>query len=106
MRGTRMSRAVRLLVAVGAAAALVTMAPAEAAPKKHVYSAPFKVGTSGGDQFSYHSATGGGGVTLAGVYPNPRGLNCSKATPYPKLPVEFRTTHPVRKALTQYDSTI
>jgi hypothetical protein len=101
-----MSRAVRLLVAVGAAGALVTMAPAEAAPKKHVYSAPFKVGPSGGDQFSYHSATADGTVTVARVYPIPGAINCTKGAPYAKLLVQFRATHPVHKVVATYDSAL
>jgi hypothetical protein len=99
-----MSRAVRVLAVVGAAAALVTMGPAQAAPGKHVFTAPFKVGPSGGDAFSYHSASTSGTVTVARVYPIPGAINCTKGAPYAKLLVKFRATHAVHKVVAAYDS--
>ena len=101
-----MSRAIRVLAAVGTAAALVTMAPAQAAPKKHAFTAPFKVGPSGGDAFSYHSASTSGTVTVARVYPIPGAINCTKGAPYAKLLVTFRATHAVHKVVAAYDSAV
>ena len=100
-----MSRAVRLLAAVGCAAGLVAAHPADAAPaKSKSYSAPFKLGPSGGDAFSYHSATSDGTVTVARVYPIPGAINCTKGAPYAKLLVQFRATHAVHKIVATYDS--
>jgi hypothetical protein len=101
-----MSRAVRLLVAVGAAAALVTVAPADAAPKKHVYSAPFKIGPSGGDQFSYHSATSDGTVTVGRVYPIPGAINCTKGGPFARLLVLHKARGPVHRVVATFDSAL
>ena len=100
-----MSRAVRVLAAVGCAAALVTMAPADAAPK-HSYSAPFKIGPTGGDAFSYHSATSDGTVTVGRVYPFPGVINCTKGGPYAKLLVQFRATRAVHKVVATFDSAL
>jgi hypothetical protein len=100
-----MSRAVRLLAAVGCAAALVAAGPAGAAPaKSKSYAAPFKLGPSGGDAFSYHSATSDGTVTVARVYPIPGVINCTKGAPYAKLLVQFRATRAVHKVVATFDS--
>jgi hypothetical protein len=102
-----MSRVVRLLAAVGSAVALVAAMPADAAPAKaKAYAAPFKLGPSGGDQFSYHSATADGTVTVARVYPVPGAINCTKGAPYAKLLVQFRATHAVHKVVATYDSAV
>jgi len=98
-----MSRALRLLAALGCSVALVTMAPADAATK-HTYSAPFKLGPAGGDQFSYHSATSDGTVTVGRVYPIPGVINCTKGAPYAKLLVQFRATRAVHKVVATFDS--
>jgi len=100
-----MSRVVRLLAAVGCAVALVAAMPADAAPAKaRSFGAPFKIGPSGGDSFSYHSATSDGTITVARVYPIPGAINCTKGAPYAKLLVQFRATHAVRKVVATYDS--
>jgi len=101
-----MSRAVRLMAAVGAVTALVTMSPADAAPKKHVYSAPFKVGPSGGDAFSYHSATSDGTVTVGRVYPIPGAINCTKGGPYARLLVLHKARGPVHRIVATFDSAV
>jgi hypothetical protein len=98
-----MSRAVRLLAAVGCAAALVTMAPADAAPK-HSYSAPFKIGPSGGDQFSYHSASADGTVTVGRIYPIPGAINCTKGGPFARLLVLHKARGPVHRVVATFDS--
>ena len=100
-----MSRVVRLLAASGCAVALVVAMPAGAAPDKgKSYGAPFKLGPSGGDSFSYHSATSDGTVTVARIYPIPGAINCTKGAPYAKLLVTFRATHAVHKVVATYDS--
>jgi hypothetical protein len=98
-----MSRAVRLLAALGCAVAVVEAAPADAAPAKS-YAAPFKLGPSGGDEFSYHSASSDGTVTVARVYPIPGVINCTKGAPFAKLLVQFRATHAVHKVVATFDS--
>ena len=100
-----MSRVVRLLAAGGCAVALVAAVPADAAPAKaRSFGAPFKVGPSGGDAFSYHSATTDGTVTVARVYPIPGAINCTKGAPYAKLLVQFRATRAVHKVVATFDS--
>jgi hypothetical protein len=98
-----MSPVPSMIALAGCAVALVTMAPADAATK-HAYKAPFKIGPSGGDSFSYHSATSDGTITVARVYPIPGAINCTKGAPYAKLLVVFRSTHAVHKVVASYDS--
>jgi hypothetical protein len=100
-----MSRAARLLAVVGCVAAAAVAVPADAA-SKHIYKAPFKIGPSGGDAFSYHSATSDGTVTVARVYPIPGAINCTKGAPYAKLLVQFRATHAVHKVVATFDSAV
>ena len=95
--------ATRGLTAVLALAALVTAGPATAGSHR-VYHAPFKVGPSGGDSFSYHSAGSDGTVTVARAYPVPGAINCTKGGPYAKLLVLHRATRPVRSITVTYDS--
>jgi hypothetical protein len=68
------------------------------------YSAPFKVGPSGGDEFSYHDAGTDGTVTVGRVYPIPGAINCSKGGPYAMLLVKHRATRPVKKIELSYDT--
>jgi len=95
----------RTLVALVAAAAtagvLTTAGPADAAKVK-TYAAPFKIGPSGGDSFSYHSADGSGTVTVGRVYPIPGVINCTKGAPYAKLLVPVQG--PVKKIVISYDT--
>jgi len=94
-----------LAAASVAAAGLVVAAPADAAKDKgKSYAAPFKVGPSGGDSFSYHSAASDGTVTVGRVYPIPGAINCTKGGPYAKLLVTPKTTKQVRKVVVSYDS--
>ncbi|HET6816456.1 MAG TPA: hypothetical protein VFH66_04435 [Mycobacteriales bacterium] len=100
-----MPRVLRLLASAGCAAALVVALPAGAAPaKSKSYGAPFKLGPSGGDSFSYHSATSDGTVTVGRIYPIPGVINCTKGAPYAKLLVVFRATRAVHKVVATYDS--
>jgi hypothetical protein len=98
-----MPRVLRLMAAAGCVAALVATAPADAAPTK-IYSSPYKIGPSGGDQFSYHSATSDGTVTVARVYPVPGAINCTKGAPYAKLLVLHKATGAVHKVVATFDS--
>jgi hypothetical protein len=68
------------------------------------YSAPFKIGPSGGDAFSYHEATADGDVTVGRVYPLPGAINCTKGGPYAKLLVQHRAVRPVKKVVLKYES--
>jgi hypothetical protein len=98
-----MRRSLGMLAAGIAVAALAVVTPADAA-SHHVYKAPFKLGPSGGDQFSYHSASTDGTVTVARVYPIPGAINCTKGAPYAKLLIVFKATHAVHKVVATYDS--
>ncbi|MDQ1694745.1 MAG: hypothetical protein QOJ03_98 [Frankiaceae bacterium] len=98
-----MARFVRLLAAVALAAGVAAVSPASAAPVKS-YQAPFKVGATGGDQFSYHSANSNGTVTVARVYPIPGVINCTKGGPYARLTVQHKATRQVRKVVVSYSS--
>jgi hypothetical protein len=100
---TPLGRVSRTLALLAAAAALTTVIPAAAAPAK-TYQAPFRLGASGGDQFSYHNASTDGTVTVARVYPIPGIINCTKGGPYAKLIVEHKATKAVRKIVVSYDS--
>jgi hypothetical protein len=104
MTTTTMQRRRRALALLATAAALTAVLPASAAPAGKTYQAPFKVGASGGDQFSYHSASSDGTVTVARVYPVPGVINCTKGGPYAKLIVAHKATKPVRKIVLSYDS--
>jgi hypothetical protein len=94
----------RALALLATAAALTTAIPASAAPTAKSYQAPFHVGASGGDQFSYHNASSDGTVTVARIYPIPGVINCAKGGPYAKLLVSHKATKPVRKIVVSYDS--
>jgi len=100
-----MSRVVRLLVAVACAAGVAATVPSDAAPGK-AYKAPFKIGPSGGDQFSYHSASSDGTVTVGRIYPIPGLINCTKGGPYAKLLVLHHATRAVQKVVVTYDSAL
>ena len=95
-----MHRFLGLAAASVAAAGLVVAAPADAAKDKgKSYAAPFKVGPSGGDSFSYHSAVSDGTVTVGRVYPIPGAINCTKGGPYAKLLVTYTDANGVQTFL-------
>jgi hypothetical protein len=98
-----MRRSLRALALGAAAVVVATVGPADAS-SHHVYKAPFKLGPSGGDQFSYHSASKDGTVTVARVYPFPGVINCTKGAPYAKLLIVFTAKQPVHKIVATYDS--
>jgi hypothetical protein len=100
-----MLRIGRGLVAIAATAALAAVVPAQAAPASGTtYQAPFKVGTTGGDSFSYHSASSDGTVTVGRVYPVPGVINCTKGGPWAMLYVDHKATRPVHKVVVSYTS--
>lgn len=97
MTRTVVTLAAATLVAAGFAATT----PASAAKAKS-YSAPFTVGADGGDQWSYHSASKDGMVTVGRVYPVPGVINCTKGGPYARLDVTHKATSAVRKVVVSY----
>ena len=101
-----MLRIGRGLAAVAATATLAAVVPASAAPASggKTYQAPFKVGTTGGDSFSYHNASSDGTVTVGRVYPIPGAINCTKGGPWAMLYVDYKATKPVHKIVVSYDS--
>jgi hypothetical protein len=99
-----MPRIRRGLGVLAAAAALASVVPATAAPSGKTFSAPFKVGTTGGDGFSYHSASSDGTVTVGRVYPIPGAINCTKGGPWAMLYVDYKAAKPVHKVVVSYSS--
>jgi len=97
---------VRTAVAVVMAATIASVVPATAAPTAggKSYDAPFKVGSTGGDSFSYHEASTDGTVTVGRVYPIPGAINCTKGGPYAMLYVDHKATKPVHKIVVSYDN--
>jgi hypothetical protein len=95
---------VRGVVALVTATTVAAVVPASAAPAGKSFQAPFKVGASGGDTWSVHSASSSGGVTVGRVYPIPGAINCTKGGPFAMLYVPFKATGPVRKVVVSYDS--
>ena len=106
MTRARFLRVGRAVVAVVVAGALAAVVPASAAPKAagKSYQAPFKVGTTGGDSFSYHSASSDGTVTVGRVYPIPGAINCTKGGPWAMLYVDHKATAPVHKVVVSYSN--
>ena len=109
MTAPRRFRFGRAVTTVGIAVALAAVVPATAAPSRgdgggKSYQAPFKVGTDGGDSFSYHSASADGTVTVGRVYPIPGAINCTKGGPYAMLYVDHKATGPVHKVVVSYDN--
>jgi hypothetical protein len=105
MTGRGMLRVGRGLVAIATVTALASVVPADAAPAGgKSYAAPFKVGTSGGDSFSYHNASSDGTVTVGRVYPIPGAINCTKGGPWAMLYVDHKATKPVHKVVVSYSS--
>jgi len=98
-----MSRVLRTAVVVTAVGSLLAVNPASAASQK-TYQAPFKVGSSGGDAWSYHSASAAGTVTVGRVYPIPGAINCTKGGPWAMLYVDHKATKPVHKVVISYTS--
>lgn len=109
MSAPRRFRFGRAVTTVGVAVALAAVVPATAAPTRgdgggKSYQAPFKVGTDGGDSFSYHSASADGTVTVGRVYPIPGAINCTKGGPYAMLYVDHKATKPINKIVVSYTS--
>jgi hypothetical protein len=107
MTGIRLGRIARVLTIAAASAALVTVVPASAAHKSaggKSYQAPFKVGSTGGDSFSYHNASKDGTVTVGRIYPIPGAINCTKGGPWGMLYVDHKATKPVHKVVVSYTS--
>jgi hypothetical protein len=106
MSTPRILRIGRVAATLAAATALTVVVPATAAPSSSgdSYKAPFKVGSDGGDSFSYHSASSDGTVTVGRVYPIPGAINCTKGGPYAMLYVDHKATKPVRKIVVSYTS--
>jgi hypothetical protein len=94
----------RVAATLAAAVALTAVVPATAAPGSATtdYKAPFKVGSTGGDSFSYHSASSDGTVTVGRVYPIPGAINCTKGGPWASLYVDHKATGPVHKVVVSY----
>ena len=92
------TRWVRAAIGLAAAGVLTVGTGADAAGggKTTRYTAPFKLGPSGGDSFSYHDASAEGAVTVGRVYPIPGAINCTKGAPYAKLLVKHRAVKPVK----------
>jgi hypothetical protein len=103
MRSHSVHRILGLLAVVATAVTMTAGAPADAAKAK-TYAAPFHVGPTGGDSFSYHNADTSGTVTVGRVYPIPGAINCTKGGPYAKLVVPVKATAPVTKVVVSYDS--
>jgi hypothetical protein len=105
-----MLRIGRATVALAVTVALAAVVPATAAPGGgsggggKSYQAPFKVGTDGGDSFSYHSASEDGTVTVGRVYPIPGAINCTKGGPWAMLYVDYKAKRPVHKIVVSYTS--
>ena len=99
-----MLRIGRGVAAVAAAATLAAVVPASAAPARSgkTFKAPFKVGSTGGDSFSYHNASTDGTVTVGRVYPIPGAINCTKGGPWAMLYVDYKATKPVHKVVVSY----
>jgi hypothetical protein len=95
-------RAVRLLAVASLLAVGVVSAPSASAGSAKSYSAPFTVGANGGDQWSYHSASKDGTVTVGRVYPIPGAINCTKGGPYARLFITHKATRPVSKIVASY----
>lgn len=93
----------RVAAVAAVAVGLATSGPASATAVKS-YHSPFRIGPSGGDAYSYHSASADGTVTVARVYPVPGVINCTKGGPYAKLLVQHRATRPVRSITVSFDS--
>jgi hypothetical protein len=99
-----MRNILRAVALTAIAGVLATMAPASAGTDGKSFQAPFKVGSTGGDSFSYHSAGSDGSVTVARVYPIPGAINCTKGGPWAMLYVEDKATKPIKKVVVSYDS--
>jgi hypothetical protein len=99
-----MRLSVRAFVAVVAAATIGAVVPASAAPTGagKSYQAPFKVGSTGGDSFSYHDASSDGTVTVGRVYPIPGAINCTKGGPFAMLYVDHKAAKPVHKVVVSF----
>lgn len=106
MTAARKVRIGRVATAVAAAVALALVVPASAAPAGggKTFQAPFKVGSTGGDSFSYDSASADGTVTVGRVYPIPGAINCTKGGPWAMLYVDFKARKPVHKVVVSYTS--
>lgn len=106
MTARRSFRTGRAAAMLAAAVALAVVVPASAAPGSggKSYEAPFKVGTDGGDSFSYHSASPDGTVTVGRVYPIPGAINCTKGGPWAMLYIDHKTSKPVHKIVVSYTS--
>jgi hypothetical protein len=98
-----MARGLRVVATAAALLGFAAVLPVSAAPAKS-YQAPFKVGSNGGDQFSYHDANSDGTVTVGRIYPVPGIINCTKGGPYARLDVQHKATGPVHKVVVSYDS--
>jgi hypothetical protein len=99
------SRWLRAAVGLAAASVLALGNGADAAGGGTTrYSAPYRLGPSGGDSFSYHDASEEGTVTVGRVYPIPGAINCTKGAPYAKLLIQHKAAKPVKKIVLSYDS--
>jgi hypothetical protein len=99
------SRWLRAAVGLAAAGVLAFGNGADAAGGGTArYSAPFRIGPTGGDQFSYHDASSQGTITVGRVYPIPGAINCTKGAPYAKLLIQHKAVRPVKKIVLSYDS--
>jgi len=99
-----MLRIGRGIAVAAAAATLAAVVPASASPSGKTFQAPFKVGSTGGDSFSYHNASTDGTVTVGRVYPIPGAINCTKGGPWAMLYVDYKATKPVHKVVVSYTS--
>jgi hypothetical protein len=99
-----MLRIGRGLAVVAAAITFAAVVPASAAPSGKTFNAPFKVGSTGGDSFSYHNASSDGTVTVGRVYPIPGAINCTKGGPWAMLYVDYKAAKAVHKVVVSYTS--
>ena len=92
----------RLAVVVAALGVLATLQSPSSAAKATSYAAPFAMGPTGGDRYSYVSAEPSGDITMARAYPAPGPISCPGKAGYANFSVKHKATSAVKSVTVDY----
>ena len=99
--GKRMLRS-KLAISLAAVGVLATLQSPSSAARTTSYEAPFAMGPTGGDRYSYVSADPSGDITMARAYPAPGPISCPGKAGYANLSVKHKATSAVKSVTVDY----
>ena len=95
-----------MIAPLGIAFWLIALQVPSGAASSTTYKAPFSIGASGGDRFSYHSAAEDGRIVVARAYPLVGPVSCPSGGAYANLFVRHAGSAPVAQVTAAYTQAV